>query len=81
MAITRDEITWMEPGFEIPERSAEEDAKRWDVWADMTGTEWARKNRFPLAALGTFEGTTAHFTIQRLYEIHGDAVRYGIVKF
>jgi hypothetical protein len=81
MALTWDDITWLEPGFEIPRRSQEEDAKRWDVWADMTGTPWAEKSRFPFAVIATMEGTTAHFMIQRLYEIHGDTIRYGIVRF
>jgi hypothetical protein len=80
MALGRDEITWLEPGFEIPQRSAEEDAKVWGVWADMTGTEWAKDNRFPLAVIATMHGTSAFFMVERLYEIHGDGIRYGLIQ-
>jgi hypothetical protein len=78
MAITRDDIIWLEPGFNTPQRTADEDAKRWDIWADMTGTPWERRNHFPFALVATMQGTEAHFLVERLYELNGDKVRYGL---
>jgi hypothetical protein len=74
-----DDYTWLSPGFSIPARTAAEDAKSWSVWADMSHTKWAEENRgFPLACLGRFQGTSAHFLVERMYEIYGDKVRLGI---
>jgi len=78
MAITKDDITWLEPGFKTPQRSVDEDAKRWEVWADMSGTPWEEKNHFPLASLGEHQGTSAYFLAERMYEIYGTKVRIGI---
>jgi hypothetical protein len=78
MAITENDINWLEPGFIKPQRTADEDAKRWTVWADRRGTEWAERNGVPFAALGEFQGTDAHFLIDRLYGIYGNGTRLGI---
>jgi hypothetical protein len=76
--ITEESITWLAKGFTKPQQTADEDAKRWTVWADRRGTEWGERNGVPFACLGEFQGLDAHFLIDRLYGIYGTSTRLGI---
>lgn len=78
MLLTKEDITWLEPGFAKPQRTMAEDARVYEVWADMTGTEWAKRNGFPFALVAFMNGIEAHVLVERLYEINGAAVTYGV---
>lgn len=73
------EVTWLKEGFEIPQRTSEGDAQVWEVWADVRGTSWERRNRFPYALVEHGHGEHQVYNMaQRLYAIYGASIPLGV---
>lgn len=73
MALSHADFFWVMPDTDPGERNAEDDANPvWSLWADMSGTPWAKKNGFPLACIEIrMSYHRAIILAQRLYEIWG----------